>query len=337
MNNKVVVIRADGNSEIGMGHFMRSLALAEILSSQFKIIFVTTTPNDFQISEMNKICHAWIGLSSSKMHYSEFLELLKGDEIVVLDNYYYGTEYQVKIKNKGCKLVCVDDVHRYAFVADVVINHAEYSTKSHYKVSDYTKLCLGHKYAILRKTYLENLNLTSSELDKESILICIGGVDKFGIGLKIAKWMLESNLVRNIKQIQIVNSYSKELLEFARKLGVEINFHQQLNPERMKELFKNATLGVFPASTIAIESCSMRLPFITGYYVDNQKNILNGLTNNELAVSAGNLLNVKREEFDLILQKTLGSVDYREKSVTNMIKSLDKKSPQRLKNIFAKL
>jgi spore coat polysaccharide biosynthesis predicted glycosyltransferase SpsG len=54
-------------------------------------------------------------------HFDVFLSFLKGDEIVFLDNYFFTTDYQREIKERGCKLVCIDDMHDEHYVADVVL------------------------------------------------------------------------------------------------------------------------------------------------------------------------------------------------------------------------
>ena len=51
-----VYIRADGNSEIGLGHVIRSLALAEMLKDEFCCIFVTRFLTDYINTEACKAC-----------------------------------------------------------------------------------------------------------------------------------------------------------------------------------------------------------------------------------------------------------------------------------------
>ena len=102
---KKIIFRADGNSSIGMGHFIRTLALAEMLNEHYYCIYPTRKPTDYQIAEIEKVCHGRIDLPEDDSHLNVFLNHLKGDEIVVLNNYYYTTAYQKAIKDKGCKLV----------------------------------------------------------------------------------------------------------------------------------------------------------------------------------------------------------------------------------------
>ena len=150
-----IIFRADGGPTIGMGHFIRTLALAEMLKDDFYCIYATQSPTYYQINEIEGVCHERIDLPADETHFNVFIDLLKGDEIVVLDNYYFSTEYQRAIKAKGCKLVCIDDMHDKHFVADVIVNHAPISS-SNYSATAYTKLLLGFNYALLRQDFLKS-------------------------------------------------------------------------------------------------------------------------------------------------------------------------------------
>ena len=156
MPNKKVILRADGNSEIGMGHFYRTLALGEMLKNDFECIFATQTPVRQQINELKKTFGNLINLPANDTHFNQFLNHLNGNEIVVLDNYYFDTSYQKKIQDKGCKLVCIDDIHDKHYVADIVINHAPGLNKSVFSTENYTKLLLGLDYTLLRKDFLSD-------------------------------------------------------------------------------------------------------------------------------------------------------------------------------------
>ena len=63
---------------------------------------------------MEKVC-PFIPLQE-ETHSADFLSHLQGDEIVVLDNYFFTTDYQRAIKQKGCRLVCIDDMHDKHYV-----------------------------------------------------------------------------------------------------------------------------------------------------------------------------------------------------------------------------
>jgi UDP-2,4-diacetamido-2,4,6-trideoxy-beta-L-altropyranose hydrolase len=336
-NKRTIIFRADGNAEIGMGHFMRSLSLAEMLKNDFIIQFAIRIPNGFQIQELEKVCDKWIGLSNDESHFDEFLKLLSGEEIVVLDNYYYCTDYQKAIKAKGCKLVCIDDLHDKHFVADAVINHAEFPNVQDYSIEAETQLYLGNRYALLRKDFLESFERDIDIEEEEKILICLGGIDKYGIGLKLVDWLVDCSSVRMIKEITLINGYSEITERRAEKVGVKVRFLENQTPTEMKKMFQEVSIGIFPASTVAIEACAMRLPFLTGFFVDNQKDILSGFIKNSIALSLGDFFDLNKDDFLNSINGILNNSSYKEESIKNMCRVLDKKSPERLKTLFSEL
>ena len=51
-----VFFRADAGQSIGYGHFIRTLALADMLKDDFECVFYTQAPTEYQIEELNKVC-----------------------------------------------------------------------------------------------------------------------------------------------------------------------------------------------------------------------------------------------------------------------------------------
>jgi UDP-2,4-diacetamido-2,4,6-trideoxy-beta-L-altropyranose hydrolase len=46
MANKKIILRVDGNSNMGLGHIYRGIALAEMLKDEFEVLFVKATAKD---------------------------------------------------------------------------------------------------------------------------------------------------------------------------------------------------------------------------------------------------------------------------------------------------
>src|SRR5205823_4199042 len=104
-------------------------------------------------------------------------ENLNPTDIVVLDGYNFNTEYQQAIKNKGCKLVVIDDLHAWHQVADVVINHAEGITSPDYSAESYTQFCLGLDYVLLRKPFLQPKTSIRKITSVKKVFISMGAAD----------------------------------------------------------------------------------------------------------------------------------------------------------------
>ena len=273
-----VIFRADGGLDIGMGHFIRTLSLVEMLKEDFYCIFATRKPTEYQIEEIKKTCDKLIDLPEDDSHFRIFLDYLKGDEIVVLDNYYYNPEYQKQIKNKGCKLVCIDDLHDKHYFADIVINYSV-TNKNLFSTEPYTRLLTGFSYALLRKEFLQSIPDRKIHEKFKHAFICIGGSDFNNL---TCKFLDDLNKIDQINEITIVtgNAYNyKSLLEekankYSCKKEIRL-YHNLTAGELIKEMDK-ADFGIVPCSTVLFETISCKLPVITGFYVDNQKeNALN--------------------------------------------------------------
>ena len=75
-----ICFRADAGVDIGYGHFIRSLALADMLKDEFDCVFYTAEPNPYQIGEMQKVC-SYVSLPETTK-FDSFLTELDGSEIV---------------------------------------------------------------------------------------------------------------------------------------------------------------------------------------------------------------------------------------------------------------
>ena len=297
-----VYFRADGNNQIGFGHVIRSLALADMIKSQFECIFVTRFVNKYIIHEIEKSCAGYIKLQeNNNKHFNEFLNILNKEDIVVLDNYFFSTDYQKQIKSIECKLICIDDMHDKHYLADVVINHGPGLHNEQFSVEDYTKLCIGLDYALLRKPFLNVVQHKRTELKR--CIICMGGADKYNITYKILK-LLEMNL--NIEAVDIIIGSSflfrTELENRINCSKKEVKLHSGLSSNEMLNRMQLADFGIFPASSISLEAISVGLPFMVGYYVENQKELYNNLTNVYNVFGLGNLLHINSlltDDFDI--------------------------------------
>ncbi|HEY4650407.1 MAG TPA: UDP-2,4-diacetamido-2,4,6-trideoxy-beta-L-altropyranose hydrolase, partial [Pontibacter sp.] len=187
-----IIFRADGNSRIGLGHVVRSLALAAMLRDDFECVFAIQEPDDALKVQILETCHGIISLpvcapSEERFTY-ELAAYISEEEIVVLDGYSFDTVYQQTIKARGAALVCIDDIQAYTFVADVVLNQAGSVEAAKYKVAPYTKLLLDPAYALLRPPFLavskQNRTLPEGE---SRLLLNLGGADPENYTLRLAQ------------------------------------------------------------------------------------------------------------------------------------------------------
>lgn len=267
---KRVFLRADASKTIGYGHFIRSLALAAYLKPEFECHFFTFNalelhPSSYQLDEIAKVAkYVPIKAKNIEEYDTAFLALLTGNEIVVLDNYYYSTSYQQKIKDKGCKLVYIDGMPNQHYIADVIISPGE-MTRSDFSLENYTVFLNGINHSFLRHPFLESDNHIRHVSSIKRIVLAVGGADPFGLTDRLIKLIFDVN-----PDIQI-DAIVGDTVEVSADIASKVKRHVRLSAAEIVRVFSSADIGVFSASTICIEALACHLPIAAGWYVDNQK------------------------------------------------------------------
>lgn len=304
-NKPLVVFRADGHSSMGLGHLIRSSALAEMLSPTFHCVLVyrdcppSLLPtlregfSDFKVatSEPGSKVDAVELVSFAK---SLALELQHGyvevqkkwDPIIVLDGYHFKTDYQRVIKDAGFKLVCIDDIHACPFRADVIINHAPNADKKVYEAKPNTIYCLGLDYVLLRSPFrAAALSLPRGSESMNQVFICLGGADPQNHSLAVLR---EAALKRTDATFQLVlgSAYlgSEALNEFLQENpDLNVHIHRNLSAHEMVTLMQVCGQAITSPSTICLEYLSVGGVLHLFLIADNQKDIEKALYELQLA------------------------------------------------------
>jgi UDP-2,4-diacetamido-2,4,6-trideoxy-beta-L-altropyranose hydrolase len=240
-----ILIRADANRDIGSGHLMRCIALGQMLQDKgHSVYFISKTLNKYFLGRLKKevfnyfIIDDKLSLSDDAKKTIEAGKNISADWIIT-DGYVFTTDYQQEIKNSGFKLMCIDDMAKYHFVSDIILNqnlNAENIFK--YSCEDYTKLLLGVENVLLRREY-RNLKDYKREINSEckNILISLGGSDP------------ENHTAKILKSLNHFYSYP---LNIRILLGPDYAFKNALN-----ELVKNSVHKIE-----LLESQENLIPFI---------------------------------------------------------------------------
>lgn len=293
MNKKKVYFRADAGQSIGYGHFIRSLALADMLKDDFDCTFFTQSPTEYQKQEAEKVCPL-VALPADDSRFGLFLELLKGDEIVVLDNYFFTSEYQKKIKNKGCKLVCIDDIHGRHFYADAIINHCINSCNE-YDAEPESKFYLGVKWALLRAPFLE-----SNEVQKNNNhwVITFGGSDPKNLTMKYVSILKHQHSDAFISVIVGDGYMYLDKL----KTVADVTVYNKLSAQQVADLFRSAGNVICSASSVCYEALACGCNVFAGYYISNQVDFYQTLSSARYIHPLGCLLD--KEDNDRLVCST---------------------------------
>ena len=325
-----IYFRSDGHSQMGMGHIVRSVALAKMLQPQFNCSFLIKNSGDNVVEYIQKSGFEFSRLPAGMNENTEATYLTKhyltGKEIVVLDGYQFDLNYQKIIKGSGCKLVCIDDIQHSAFTADAVINHAGGLSSEDFSAEEGTALYLGYQYLLLREPFL---SYTKNQPDiqkkgKEEVFVCLGGADPNNDLISVLKTCDDHP---SIKKCNVVlgSAYPHHwrLYDFCQNSEMEVQLFFNLSAAEMVLLMGQHQTAICSPSTVALEFLCTEGDLFLHQIADNQSQILKSLTQGNLA-------------FPLNQIKTVS--DEQKKSAREKRKSLfDGNSDKRIKKIFCRL
>lgn len=289
MNLKKLVFRADGNSQTGLGHLYRVFALIEMFDAYFEIVLVTRTSSNIEvIPKKYKTCLMPSGVTIENEPFWLHEQFNPSSHMIIADGYQFGSHYQNQIKKLGFKLMYVDDLVEGKIHADIVVNHAANINLSHYSTIKETTFGLGTDFAILRPLFLEaalNDRLVDNITD---IFVCFGGADTLDLSLKAVQALLQLPNQLSVHIVLGAAYQHSKMFELAKDQN-NITLYTNLDELALYQLMKKCQAAIAPASTIVYELCAIKMPVLSGYFVENQINIYNALLNKGAIFGCGDL------------------------------------------------
>ncbi len=319
MKDRIIII-VNQNKIIGQGHVSRMISLSQILINSFNIFFYSIIENKLLERKVKEE-----GVKIIKPSLKNRIDyLVNKNDIIVIDDYDF-KDFK-NLKNKVKKIILIDDFGRKYKDCDYIINHSLEKRKKKFP----KKYFYGFSYTLIRKKFLlnkENLNYYSSK--NRSLIICMGSSDPNNITMKILKYCISSNYFNVINII----TTSKFLIKSIKKLNLKanINFCYNLNEDEIINLTLNSNLAITTSSTIALEMCSINIPLICGYMIDNQKLLLENLKYKNCAISIEDLNNVNENILTKSIKETLSK---KKILMNNQFKYFGNNSNDKILNIF---
>ena len=176
MDTIQIIFRCEFGARYGLGHLMRSAALAHAFQKykHVKTFCFSASRSDGFKKLFNSANMAHIQLPRSSVGLSfkpdNHINLSK-KSITIFDNYDVNRVQMITYKQNYPNLIAIDDLADRTFNVDIIINQNIGSNQLIYKTTNKPKLFLGVQYALLRK------NILNIKRKKEShrIFMSFGG------------------------------------------------------------------------------------------------------------------------------------------------------------------
>lgn len=305
MEKLQVIFRVDASLEIGTGHVMRCLTLANLLSRKgvdcffvcrmhvgnminvirrhgYFVYTLQSAINEGSLGEDNnekKLTHAhWLDVNWRK-DATETIGIIGGKvfDWLVVDHYALDIRWEKLLRPFCVKLLVIDDLADRSHECDVLLDQnlgrspIEYSNLVDIKC----KKLIGPSFALLRPEFA-NRRASSNRIQTQNsirnILISLGGVDKDNISGAVLNALRSCELPNEVC-LTVVLGEKAPWLESLRKQSLTMPWSTRIlhDVKDMASLMDEADLAIGAAGGSAWERCCMGLPTILVVLAENQK------------------------------------------------------------------
>jgi UDP-2,4-diacetamido-2,4,6-trideoxy-beta-L-altropyranose hydrolase len=317
MNPLRIAFRTDANQQIGTGHFMRCLTLAdEMRQSPADICFVSRAlplhlqqmlsehgvqyialPENELTQETDELPHAaWLTTSQAKDAEQTMAALGAGTwDWLVVDHYALDHRFEKHLRAVCQHVMVIDDLADRVHDCDVLLDQNFYQDQAlRYldKVPAHCRLLLGPNFALLRpefKAMRDKVQVRAGKVN--NILVFFGGVDADNLTGQVLDVLIKLNLGI---QVNVVIGQQHPQKEMIRQLCEQHSYNCHVQTNQMASLMAEADLAIGAGGTAVWERCSVGSPSLCLITAENQRQqlqelqsagLVNAPTNKENAIT----------------------------------------------------
>lgn len=304
-----VLIRTDASLQIGTGHVIRCLTLADSLRSQgihceFICRFhdgnlidlikgrgfsVVALPVEFPVliqQSSAKSSHSsskygdWLGVTQQE-DAAECINVLSNRRFdwVIVDHYGIGQEWESSIRCIAKQIFVIDDLADRQHDCDMLLDQNLGRSKIDYilLVPQSCRLLIGPSFALLRPEFHVKRNgipLRKARVGIQRVLVSMGGIDRDNITKQVLEALSHSaEILPQDCLVQVVMGAKAPWMLEIKDFTLQVPFACEVlvNVENMAELMTQADLAVGAVGVTAWERCCLGLPTLAIVLAENQR------------------------------------------------------------------
>lgn len=291
-----VAFRVDASEQIGTGHFMRCLTLADAFEQlQAKIYFICRHLPEY-LREMLKakgyICLTleaectnnkpaldglymnWLGVSQEQDAKETKLALSSVANLnwLVVDHYALDVYWERQLKSVASRCLVIDDLANREHDCDILLDQnicKDMDSRYMDLVPDGCKLLLGPSYALLRDEFVKaRAMLKTRQGTVKNVLVFFGGMDirdftsiTLNALLKIGTKGLDVNVIIGER-----HPNKEKIMALCKKNKIQCH----VQTKNMAKLMSSADLAIGAGGTATYERLFLKLPSLLTPVSDNQ-------------------------------------------------------------------
>jgi len=278
----IVIIRADANSGIGLGHVARCLSLAEALAVfGCRVIMVSASALPVVLLSKAKGVVECRVLIEHEDESQAFFDTI-GSEIpdwVVVDSYSIDARWHSVVRRKfGCRLLVIDDLADRPLAADIVVDHnlsRDYQVKYRDIATPSTRILSGPTYALISSDYAAVKPREPSAVVR-SVGIFLGGTDPIGLSGELLRICRTDAAFDG--EIELVSTSANDHLDGLRRACEgSLNVTLSIDLPDLIDFYQRHDVYIGAGGGSTWERCRCGVPALVVGVADNQRVVIEAL------------------------------------------------------------
>lgn len=276
-----ILFRSDASSEIGMGHVMRDLVLAQQYAQDIVMFATQNLPGN---ANQKIISEGYLVIDLKDNCVENLIKQIKKFEIdmVVFDHYGIDDLFEKKVKDEtGVQVLSFDDTYVKHY-CDILLNHNISAKEESYKglVPSSCEMRCGKKYTLIRDEFKEIEHKERKPLKNKQelrVFVSMGGVDNTNITPKIVDFF---STIAHISLEIVTTSSNKHLLELQEKIKISKHATLHVDTNKIAQIMNSCDFAIITPSVSVHEVLFLKIPFIAIKTANNQEDIFDYLMKN---------------------------------------------------------
>lgn len=261
-------VRADAGPTMGVGHFMRMLALGEEWKSRGgRVTFGGSVPPALRARAGAPFVEREPALGDADWTIAQ--ARASGATWVAADGYSFGRDYQQRVVASGLRLLIVDDNgENHDYAANVILNVNAHAREAMYsRRPAESRLLIGSQFLLLRAAILR-ARLPRVARD-DSLLVSFGGADPAdATGLSLRAIASQPSL-KGQAVVVLVGAANGRTAAYRAACRSE-NVRLLEDPENVADIMASSRVCICSPSTTFWEMSYLRVPCLGLIVADNQ-------------------------------------------------------------------
>jgi len=293
-----VAIRADASAEIGTGHVVRCLALADELRAKGGTVrFLCRTLTGGLEKQIGMQGHELARLPTGADDWqrdaeatAEILRDRRPWDWLLVDHYQLDARWETLARRSARRVLAIDDLADRPHDCDLLLDQNYYhDADGRYDglLPPHCQKLLGPRYALLREEFTRARQSASATAGTvRRIFVCFGGIDAGNETAKAIRAIKATAL--RVEVDVVVGDGNPHRVDIQRLCGSDSRFHFHCQATNMAELMADAGLAIGACGTTAWERCVLGLPALVLVVAENQARAARDLALAGACVNLGN-------------------------------------------------